>query len=53
MDPVTQEPVVAHQPETREHVALVRTLAPLAPGLRLKWPNDLQRDARKLGGILV
>lgn len=24
MDPVTQEPVVAHQPETREHVALVR-----------------------------
>jgi BirA family biotin operon repressor/biotin-[acetyl-CoA-carboxylase] ligase len=34
-------------------VALMRTLAPLAPGLQLKWPNDLQRDGRKLGGILV
>ncbi len=28
-------------------------LAPWAPELRLKWPNDLQRSGRKLGGILV
>lgn len=28
-------------------------LAAWAPELRLKWPNDLQRAGRKLGGILV
>lgn len=33
--------------------AAATALAPWAPGLRLKWPNDLQRDGRKLGGILV
>jgi len=34
-------------------VAVARALAPWAPDLRLKWPNDLQRGGRKLGGILV
>ncbi|NLD70388.1 MAG: biotin--[acetyl-CoA-carboxylase] ligase [Limnobacter sp.] len=34
-------------------VAIAQALAPCAAGLRLKWPNDLQRDGRKLGGILV
>jgi BirA family biotin operon repressor/biotin-[acetyl-CoA-carboxylase] ligase len=34
-------------------VALARVLEPLAGPLGLKWPNDLQRNARKLGGILV
>ncbi|HEY0879549.1 MAG TPA: biotin--[acetyl-CoA-carboxylase] ligase [Zeimonas sp.] len=28
-------------------------LVPWAPDVRLKWPNDLQRGGRKLGGILV
>lgn len=28
-------------------------LTPWAADLRLKWPNDLQRAGRKLGGILV
>ncbi len=34
-------------------VAVAVALAPWAPDLRLKWPNDLQRGGRKLGGILV
>lgn len=34
-------------------VALAGVLEPLAGPLGLKWPNDLQRDGRKLGGILV
>jgi len=34
-------------------VAAAVALAPWAPDLRLKWPNDLQRGGRKLGGILV
>ncbi|HRO61884.1 MAG TPA: biotin--[acetyl-CoA-carboxylase] ligase [Burkholderiaceae bacterium] len=34
-------------------VAIAQALAAYAPELRLKWPNDLQRDGRKLGGILV
>lgn len=34
-------------------VAVAGALAPWAPDLRLKWPNDLQRAGRKLGGILV
>ncbi|MBN9426981.1 MAG: biotin--[acetyl-CoA-carboxylase] ligase [Burkholderiales bacterium] len=34
-------------------VAAARALEPLAPDVQLKWPNDLQRARRKLGGILV
>jgi BirA family transcriptional regulator, biotin operon repressor / biotin---[acetyl-CoA-carboxylase] ligase len=34
-------------------VAIVESLEGLSPDLRLKWPNDLQREARKVGGILV
>ena len=34
-------------------VALAGALEPLAGPLALKWPNDLQRGGRKLGGILV
>lgn len=34
-------------------VAAATALAPWAPDVRLKWPNDLQRAGRKLGGILV
>ena len=34
-------------------VAVAQALAEYAPGLRLKWPNDLLRDGRKLAGILV
>jgi biotin-[acetyl-CoA-carboxylase] ligase BirA-like protein len=37
----------------RTAVALGEALAPAAPQLRLKWPNDLVVGARKLGGILV
>lgn len=33
------------------HVGLERALGE-QPGLRLKWPNDLLLDGRKLGGIL-
>ncbi|MFP4080206.1 MAG: biotin--[acetyl-CoA-carboxylase] ligase [Ectothiorhodospira sp.] len=34
--------------------ALARTLEGLgAQGVQMKWPNDLQLDGRKLGGILV
>ena len=35
-------------------VAMMRTLSDLElPGLGLKWPNDIQVQDRKLGGILV
>lgn len=35
-------------------VAVARALASLgAPGVRLKWPNDILHDDGKLGGILV
>ena len=34
-------------------VAAAEALAPFVPGLRLKYPNDLMLDGRKLGGILV
>lgn len=35
-------------------VAAARALDDLAlPGVTLKWPNDLQIDGRKLGGILI
>ena len=35
-------------------VALVRALAACgAPGITLKWPNDILLDEAKLGGILV
>ncbi len=34
-------------------VAAAIALVPWAPDVRLKWPNDLQRAGRKLGGILV
>jgi len=34
-------------------VAAAAALVPWAPDLRVKWPNDLQRNGRKLGGILV
>lgn len=33
--------------------AVAAALAPWAPGIGLKWPNDLQLAGRKLGGILV
>lgn len=33
--------------------AAAGALTPWAPDVRLKWPNDLQRAGRKLGGILV
>ncbi len=33
--------------------AVATALVPWARDLRVKWPNDLQRDGRKLGGILV
>lgn len=33
--------------------AAAAALVPWAPDVRLKWPNDLQRAGRKLGGILV
>ncbi|MBC7799831.1 MAG: biotin--[acetyl-CoA-carboxylase] ligase [Gemmatimonadaceae bacterium] len=32
-------------------VAVIETLD--GPGLSLKWPNDVLRDGRKLGGILI
>lgn len=34
-------------------LAVVVSLAGLGSSLRLKWPNDLQRDGMKVGGILV
>ncbi|MFA7667118.1 MAG: biotin--[acetyl-CoA-carboxylase] ligase [Burkholderiaceae bacterium] len=34
-------------------VALAEVLATLAGPVELKWPNDLQRAGRKLGGILI
>ncbi len=34
-------------------VALAEALSSHVPGLRVKWPNDLQRDGRKCAGILV
>ena len=34
-------------------VEVARTLAPLVPGIGLKWPNDLLRDGRKVGGMLI
>jgi len=34
-------------------VALHQALAPLAPELRIKWPNDLLHRGAKLGGILT
>lgn len=33
--------------------AIADALAAHGCALRLKWPNDLQRDARKVGGLLV
>ncbi len=33
--------------------AAASALTPWAPDVALKWPNDLQRAGRKLGGILV
>ncbi len=34
-------------------VALAECLSGYSPGIRLKWPNDLQRAGRKFGGILI
>ena len=34
-------------------VEVARVLAPLVPGIGLKWPNDLLRDGRKVGGMLI
>ena len=34
-------------------LALAEALAPRVPGLVVKWPNDLQRDGRKVAGTLV
>lgn len=33
-------------------VSLCEALAAWAPDLGLKWPNDLQREGRKVGGVL-
>ena len=33
--------------------AIAEELEPFAPGVRLKWPNDLMLDGRKVGGILI
>jgi BirA family biotin operon repressor/biotin-[acetyl-CoA-carboxylase] ligase len=35
------------------HDALCATVPDLAARLSLKWPNDVLRDARKVGGILI
>jgi BirA family transcriptional regulator, biotin operon repressor / biotin---[acetyl-CoA-carboxylase] ligase len=37
----------------RAGVALAEACAAYAPGVRLKWPNDLVCDDRKLGGLLI
>jgi BirA family transcriptional regulator, biotin operon repressor / biotin---[acetyl-CoA-carboxylase] ligase len=37
----------------RTATALAETLAHEVPGVRLKWPNDLVVEGRKLGGLLV
>lgn len=34
-------------------VGVVRALEQWVPGLRIKWPNDLQRDGKKCAGILI
>lgn len=34
-------------------VAIAETLAGLGVDVRLKWPNDVMRDGRKLAGILI
>lgn len=34
-------------------LALAEALAPRVPGLVVKWPNDLQRNGRKVAGTLV
>lgn len=34
-------------------IALAQTLSRWAPDLRLKWPNDLQRQSRKCAGLLI
>lgn len=34
-------------------VAVVQALADRVPQLGLKWPNDIQRNGRKCGGILI
>jgi BirA family biotin operon repressor/biotin-[acetyl-CoA-carboxylase] ligase len=34
-------------------LALAQALVPCVPDLSLKWPNDLQRDGRKVAGMLV
>lgn len=34
-------------------LGLVETLEAVAPGLKVKWPNDLCFGRRKLGGILI
>lgn len=33
--------------------ALAEALEPFAPTVRLKWPNDLMLEGRKVGGVLV
>ncbi|MCO5099286.1 MAG: biotin--[acetyl-CoA-carboxylase] ligase [Burkholderiaceae bacterium] len=49
--------VAAEAPPTALSIAVgvgaARALVPWAPDVRVKWPNDLQRAGRKLGGILV
>ena len=49
--------VLSDPPPTAVSVAVgaaaASVLSRWAPDVRLKWPNDLQRDGRKLAGILV
>ncbi|RPH64802.1 MAG: biotin--[acetyl-CoA-carboxylase] ligase [Burkholderiales bacterium] len=50
--PVRLEPPPAAVP-VAVGAAVASALSRWAPDLRLKWPNDLQRARRKLGGILI
>jgi BirA family biotin operon repressor/biotin-[acetyl-CoA-carboxylase] ligase len=47
--------IVPHAPliAARAGIAVARTLEALSIPVRLKWPNDLLADGRKLGGILI
>ncbi len=44
--------ILDHIPETTQHI-FVSLAESLHPEIRLKWPNDLWLQDRKLGGILI